>query len=267
MKAPDDQGGVRIKCMQCSVTLEIPYLRGILVDVPPEQATQVVGGVTVPKAGSGPHVIAPKFGSAPGVVRPSTSRESRTEEWLREAGERKDANDIDAAIRLLQRAYEEIKREGSSFPVDTFLRLPLYLQQAGRGKEAWHEFTRLLFHGYANQSKDPVRVAQDRARILEKMRLFLDRDSRNDAGGIYGLLSQLFEGIALVRDNRKREALARFNKTACQEMVAGLTKYTGNLGALQEIRSIIIEELNRWPDLELERLANRLDTAFAAHTP
>ena len=25
MKAPEDQGGVKIKCMQCSVTLEIPY--------------------------------------------------------------------------------------------------------------------------------------------------------------------------------------------------------------------------------------------------
>jgi hypothetical protein len=258
MKAPEDQGGIMIKCLQCNISLEIPHLRGVLVDVPADQATPVVFGVTVPKWGSSGHG---KPAPAPVAVK-----DSRADEWLKEAVQRKDADDLEGAIKLLVRAYEEIKRANALYPVETYLRLPLYLQQAGRSRESWQEFNKVLFHGYSNQPKDPVGLAQDRAKVLEKMQLFLDRDRKSEVGSVYKVFSQVLEAVGFYRDDKKREARTRLNRTTCQELVAALRKYTGNLGPLEEMRTIIIEELTAWPELEFDRLGNRLEAAFAAQS-
>jgi hypothetical protein len=277
MKAPEDKGGLKIKCMQCDITLEVPFLRGILVDVPAEQAMAVVFGVSAPRSGSSPAIYAPKPGSGSGISQPrpsgtgtqtaatvaATAAAVRIDGWLREAGERKDANDYDGAIRLLERAYEEIKRENVMYPVEAFLRLPNYFQQSGRTREAWQEFNKLLFSGYPNQPKDGSRVMMDRARILEKMRHFLDRDGKSDIGAVYKTLGQVCEAISQSRDDRKREALSRLGKTQCQEMATELKKYTGNLGPLQDLRPILVEELGKWPDLDFERMGSRIDGVFA----
>lgn len=277
MKAPEDQGGLRIKCMQCDINLEVPFLRGILVDVPADQAMPVVFGVSSSRSGSSPGVQVPKPGSGSGLAQPRPSGQGtmsaatvaagvatvRIDGWLREAGEHKDANDFDGAIKLLERALEEIKRENVAYQVDAFLRLPSYLQQAGRTREAWQEFNKLLLGGYPNQPRDGGRVMLDRARILEKMRHFLDRDGKSDIGTVYKTLGQVCEGVGQCRDDRKREVLSRFAKTTCQEMASELRKYTGNLGPLQDLRPILVEELGKWPDLDFERMGGRIDAVFA----
>ncbi len=277
MKAPEDQGGLKIKCMQCAITLEVPFLRGILVDVPADQAMPIVFGVSAPRSGSSPGVYVPKPGSGSGISQPrpsgqgtqtaatvaATAATVRIDGWLREAGERKDASDLDGAIKLLERALEEVKRENVLYPVEAFLRLPSYMQQSGRTREAWQEFNKLLLTGYPNQPRDGVRVMMDRSRILEKMRLFLDRDGKSDIGLVYKTLGQVCEAISQARDDRKREALSRLGKTQCQEMAAELKKYTGNLGPLQDLRPILVEELGKWPDIDFDRMGSRIDAVFA----
>lgn len=256
MKAPEDQGGVKIKCLQCDVNLEIPFLRGILVNVPPEQATPVVFGTSKAKTGSSVGTTPP-----PGHLKPP--KETRADDWLKEATQLKDADDIEGAIRLLRRAYEEIKRDKALYPIDTFLRLPLYLQQAGKAKDAWQEFSNLLFRGYPNQPKDGGLIAQDRAKVFEKMRLFHERDGRGEIAEIYGCFSQVCKGIAVFKDGRKQELKSWFTKETCSEYVEGLNKYPGNLGHLQPIKLTIIEELRRYPDVDFDKLAERIDRALA----
>ena len=172
--------------MQCDLQLEVPFLRGILVDVPAEQAMPIVFGVSSSRSGSSPAVYAPKPGSGSGINQPRPSGQGtqtaatvaagvagvRIDGWLREASERKDANDFDGAIRLLKRSCEEIKRENVLYPVEAFLRLPSYLQQAGKTREAWQEFNKLLLAGYPNQPKDGGRVMIDRAHPRKDAALF-----------------------------------------------------------------------------------------------
>jgi hypothetical protein len=257
MKAPEDKGGARIKCLQCTVSLEIPYLRGILVNVPAEQAVLVNFAVSAGKSGSA-------HGSAPGIPTLPPAKHTQVDEWLKEASNRKDAGDFEGAIKLLQLAYDHIKKENALYPIDTFVRLPLYFQQAGRAKEAWQEFNKLLFGGYPNQPKDMIRVPLDRAHILDKMRLFLDRDGKTAIGAVYDVLSQVCEAISLHRDEkRRREVRPRFSKTVCNALLGELKQYPGHLGNLQEVRSIIIEELGLYPELDFERLGSRIDVVFA----
>src|SRR5580693_7820370 len=73
MKAPEDKGGLKIKCMQCDLQMEVPFLRGILVDVPAEQAMPIVFGVSSPRSGSSPAIYAPKPGSGSGINQPRPS--------------------------------------------------------------------------------------------------------------------------------------------------------------------------------------------------
>ena len=255
MKAPEDQGGVKIKCLQCDVNLEIPFLRGILVNVPPEQAAPVVFGT---------HKTRPSSSSGMTPVPSKLPKETRADEWLKEAGQLKDADDIEGAIRMLRRAYEEIKRDKALYPIDTFLRLPLYLQQAGKAKDSWQEFTNLLFHGYPNQPRDPALVAQDRGKIFETMRHFHDRDGRSDIAAVYGFFSQVCKGLSVHKNGRKQELKSWFTKEACSEYVEGLNKYPGNLGHLQPIKLAIIEELRRYPDVDFDRLSDKIDRALVA---
>jgi hypothetical protein len=257
MKAPEDQGGVKVKCLQCNVNLEIPYLRGILVNVPPEQAAPVVFGGSVTRPGS-------SHGSAHPVSHGAPPKQTRADEWLKEAAALKDADDVDGAIKLLKRAFEEIRRENVLYSVETFLRLPVYLQRAGKMKDAWQEFNHLLFKGYPNQPKDEAILAIDRAKIFEKMRVFLERDGRADVGAVYGVFHLVCKGIALHKEQRQRELRSSFSKTACADCIHELKKHPGNLGPLQPVRDAIVEELGRYPDVDFEMLGKRIDAGFAA---
>lgn len=263
MKAPEDKGGLKIKCSQCDVTLEIPFLRGILVDVPPEQATPVVFGVSGVKHGSGSGITPKPTGPTAQGVAPAP-KETRIDDYLKEAVQLKDDNDLEGAVKLLRRAFEEIKREKALYPIDVFLRLPLYLQQAGRNKDAWQEFTVLLTHGYPNQPRDVVLIYQERGKVLELMRRYLQHDGREEIANVYEVFGQVCKAIAVHKENRTREMRAFFTKSVCNDCIDGLKKYPGNLGRLQPIKEAIIEELGRFPDIDFDKLAARIDAALAA---
>src|SRR5262249_7979748 len=150
---------------------------------------------------------------------------TRADEWLKEAAVLRDRDDVESAIRLLRRSYEEIKRDKVLYSIEVFLRLPLYLQQAGKSKEAWQEFNNLLFQGYPNQPKDPLLIAQDRSKIFEKMRQLLDRDNRLDIAGVYGIFGLVCKNISIHKENRNRELRTWFTKNTCTEILDGLKNY------------------------------------------
>jgi hypothetical protein len=268
MKAPEDKGGIKIKCIQCSVSMEIPYLRGILVNVPAEQASPVFFGTSTIKPGSShgsSHGSAhgSSHGSAHGISS-APPKETRVDGWLKEAAALKDKDDFDGAIQILKRAYEEVKRENLLLSVDAFLRLPVYLQQSGKMKEAWAEFNNLLFKGYPNQPKDQALLATDRSKIFDKMRIFLEREGRLDIAAVYNVFGHLCKGIALHKENRNRELRSWLSKGVCSDYIEQLKKYPGNLGAVQPVREAIMEELGRFPDVDFEKLGSRVDAALAA---
>ena len=73
---------------------------------------------------------------------------------LKKATEQKKSGDINNAILTLKLAYGEIAKTTIEYPVETFLRLPMYLQEAKQNDEAWKEFNKILAYGFPNQIKD-----------------------------------------------------------------------------------------------------------------
>src|SRR5258707_14181075 len=63
---------------------------------------------------------------------------------LRNATAEKADGNINGAIELLKRFWEEEPFASSGYGVDAYLKLPMYLQQAGRGDEAWRTLKILL---------------------------------------------------------------------------------------------------------------------------
>jgi hypothetical protein len=274
MQVPDDQAGSRSKCTQCGLPLEVPFPKGQLLEVRASElgsgpsAPSAVARLTAPAAPATRPASPAVAGNRPTVsLRPSAQGNSTTgqlkaDELFKQASTRKDQGDLEGAIRLVRSAYDEICRANAMFPIELFLRLPMYLQQAGRPREAWQEFHDLLFEGYPNQTKDVSLRAHDRSKIFEKMRLFLEADGKPEVATVFGVFSRVSKGISLHYEGRGRELRTWFNKSACTEFVHTLKGYTGNLGRLQGIQYAIVGELNEYPNIDFDLLAQRIDVTL-----
>jgi hypothetical protein len=162
----------------------------------------------------------------------------------------------------LHEGYDEIRQANALFPVDSFLRLPTYLQQAGKASDAWQEFHDLLFLGYTNQPRDVTLIAQDRTKIFDKMRLFLEAEGKSDDAAVFGVFSRVCKGISLHLEGRTTELRTCFNRSSCTQFVRGLKAYTGDLGKLQGIKSAIVGELDEYPKIDFDLLAQRIDVTL-----
>ena len=192
----------------------------------------------------------------------STDGRLKADGLFKQASVHRDQGDLEAAIRLLREAYDEVRRANALFPVDSFLRLPIYLQQAGKSREAWQEFNNLLFKGYPNQPRDITLIAQDRTKIFDKMRLFLEAENKHDVAEVFGIFTRVCKGISLFLEGRTRELKTWFNKSACADFVHGLKAYQGNLGKLQGIQYAVVGELDEYPNIDFDLLAQRIDVTL-----
>lgn len=110
----------------------------------------------------------------------------------------------DAIEQLIH--FERLAAAGKvDYTVASFLRLPMYLQEAGRRDEAWEKFYKLLKHGYPNRSKIADIWLFERSTIYDKMRLFLQRDGNNLLAVHFGILSYAHSLSALRAQSRGQE--------------------------------------------------------------
>ena len=77
-------------------------------------------------------------------VRPPTANEKEASRLLKSATSKHDKKDFDGAVNDLREAYYNMRKATLIYPIATYLRLPLYLQKAGRYHEALTEFDSLL---------------------------------------------------------------------------------------------------------------------------
>ncbi len=118
------------------------------------------------------------------------AQDHETDALLREATQWSDAKDWDRAIACLRQANARMKVSPVSYPVQTWLRLPLYLQKAERFDEAMIEFTKLadetggrIARAFPHQSKAKQQVfaKQELAVIQDKIRLAKEREAKLQA--------------------------------------------------------------------------------------
>lgn len=140
---------------------------------------------------------------------------------LKEATYHKKEGNINKAILVLRKAYKILETTPVQYSVKTYLRLPLYLQQARRTDEAWIEFNNLITKGYPNQSRDIAGVLLDNSVIYDKMRLFLERERKPLKAinlGIQSFMSKV-KGLRLLKRKEKHIWEEDYNQYISEENI------------------------------------------------
>jgi hypothetical protein len=182
------------------------------------------------------------------------------EKLLKEATSLKKSGDIEGAILKLQSAYRAIAKTNITWSVNTFIRLPQYLQIAGRSDDAWREFNNLLL-GYPNQLNSLEVLPMDHSIIYDKMRLFLQREKRYKEAILFGVFSYLCWIKGLYLQKRKREARDFLKQKSIASMLNGLLKKAKMTDMMDEYKKIILEEVKYLPDIDLSRVESRFKSA------
>ncbi len=127
------------------------------------------------------------------IEKNTSSAGEKASAFLKEATALKKEGKITQAIEKLRQAYVQISKTDTDYGIEVFLRLPLYLQEAGRKDEAWREFNLLLTSGYQNMFKATWSWHLMESKIYDKMRLVLQRDGKQLMAISFGVISYIKE--------------------------------------------------------------------------
>jgi hypothetical protein len=143
---------------------------------------------------------------------------------LRSATANRAAGLLDKAIADLTEAYRVISKDGLLYPVETYLRLPLYLQEANRSAEAWSQFHILLRNGFPNMPNDSCLLPMFHSVIYDKMKLFLQRQKSPLLACCYGIGSRYALALGLYRQKRVDELLVILDIDSERETMMAMLK-------------------------------------------
>jgi hypothetical protein len=191
--------------------------------------------------------------------QPAKTETFSASDLLKMATEKRDADDLNAAVGLLREAYTAIGNDYVSYPVSTFLRLPLYLQQAGRNDEAWREFNLLLTRGFPNQIKNLELLPMENSQIYDKMRLFLQREKKFDLAVRFGLWSYISWAVGLYRQKRKAELEDYIDRENIEENVVALLKKAKKLNFKDELVDVVEAEAKILLNVDIAELGRKID--------
>lgn len=186
---------------------------------------------------------------------------------LKKATEQKKSGDINNAILTLKLAYGEIAKTTIEYPVETFLRLPMYLQEAKQNDEAWKEFNKILAYGFPNQIKDKEVFPAQEGIIYDKMRLFLQREKKHQTAIIFGIFSYLKWTIAIYRQKRFAELKHYQDKKEIKEMLAPLLKKAQKENCIQDLTALVFNEANNPDKIDIATLNKNITAIMDTGSP
>ncbi len=181
------------------------------------------------------------------------------DELLKQATAKKKAGDLESAIKLLRDAYKAISKGSIAYPVNTFLRLPAYLQEIGKSDEAWGELNNLLTRGYPNQLSNPEIIPMDHSAIYDAMRLFLQREGKSESAVKLGVLSHVSWAIGLYKQRRKDESKECASQQNIRSTVIKLLKKAKKEELVEKVSTIVEKYVNKLPTIRLGELAQEID--------
>jgi hypothetical protein len=189
--------------------------------------------------------------------------ESDPNKLLRKATAQKESGDIEGAVATLRQADKAIGKGQTVYPVETFLRLPAYLQEAGHRDEAWQAYETLLAGGYSLQSNRPDLIPMYHSAIYDKMRLFLQREGSPIPAVAYGVLSHCSWAIGLYRQNRKAELQSHVMKSAIDKLTKHLLKQANRLDVQEQLSQYIFEKLRDIQGVGLDEVFSAVNSIFS----
>ncbi|MGI8545112.1 MAG: hypothetical protein ACR2MD_16765, partial [Aridibacter sp.] len=176
------------------------------------------------------------------INQPERNEVRSAKDLLKMATEKKESGNVDEAIELLRKAYTAIGNDHIVYSVSTFLRLPLYLQKAGRNDEAWREFNLLLTRGYPNQIQNVELLPMEHSQIYDKMRLFLQRENKYDLAIRFGISSFISWAVGLHRQKRKSELKEYIERENIEVTVIALLRKAKKLKLKDKLTEVVESE-------------------------
>ncbi len=177
---------------------------------------------------------------------------------LKEATNKKKNGDLDGAIKILRSLYDKLSSNGMMFSIETYLRLPLYLQEAGRKDEAWGEFNQLTLWVNSKPRYSPEVTPMEQSIIWDKMRLFLQREGKNEYAITFGVWSYLSWAIGLYKQKRLSELEAYTATENILKKMTPLLKKASRELLSDSIMAIVSESLAQLPDIDFKSIANKI---------
>lgn len=179
---------------------------------------------------------------------------------LREATACKAAGNLDGAIDLLKQFWLAEPFETSGHTLEAYLRLPMYLQNAGRRDEAWRILTELLANYVLSTEKLNEQVLpMMHSEIYDKMRLFWQREGKSAVAVKYGVLAHMHWIIGLHRQRRRRELHDGASRQTIEAIVKPLAKKAKRLDRHAAICDAVETEARKLPDIDVNSLSDVID--------
>jgi len=172
---------------------------------------------------------------------------------LKEATALKKAGNLDAAIAKLREAYAAISTTNFTYDVKPFLRLPLYLQEAGRNDEAWKELNNLLL-GFPNQLRNNEVLPMTHSIVYDKMRLFLQREKKVEKVVLFSMFSYLCWMKGLSLQSRRCEFKECIKRTAIELAMEPAIRTARMTNLAPQLVDIVEREAARAPHIDLRRV-------------
>ena len=185
-------------------------------------------------------------------------------ELLKEATAKKKTGDLKSAIKLLGKAYEISRKEKIELGIKEYLRLPMYLQEAGENDQAWKELNNLLTRQHS----------LEHSAIYDAMRLFLQRENKNEKAVAFGICSLMCRGISLCRQwnekgadsffiqERKETFRKDYSPDNIRLTVAKLLKRADRMNLVDIITNITTEYVKNIPNVRLGKLMEDINRVF-----
>ena len=169
-------------------------------------------------------------------------------ELMKESTALKKAGKFEDAIGKIKEAYKEAQEKKLTLTVKDYLKLPPYLQKAGKNDEAWEWFNDLI----RVSTSDSMSLSQ----IYEKMGLFRERENNPRDAIKYGVLSNIYWCLGLHEQitqlgwtDRKPEL------TQCKQNIAeGYGKALKKAGCEhleEDLRKIIKVHMSEFPNIRI----------------
>ena len=182
----------------------------------------------------------------------------KADKLLKEATTKKKTGDINDAIQALRDYYKILNEKSMLYSIQTYLRLPLYLQEAGKSDEAWSEFNQLVTWVNTKPRYSSEVTPMDLSIIWDKMRLHLQREGKNDYAIQFAVWSYLSWAIGLYMQKREDELEAYKAETNIQKALKTSLHKADKEFLTDRLVKIILDSLNNLPAVDYKEIAKRV---------
>lgn len=193
-------------------------------------------------------------------------------ETLKVATELNRDGNVPAAVLVLKEAYKKVENSSVSFGIDTYLRLPSYLQKLGRYDEAWGFLNQLLVRGYPNQIQNEALILLARSKIYKAMCRLLQHEGKGRKAIIFGAASIAAEAQYYYLQSEEKDWPKDFRKereatfrslskaTSIHEKVKKITKKELTETQLEDIVNYLCSTLSRPKAVKYDQLIVEVDS-------